>query len=258
MRVPNPRILEVIILLSIWLVLISALGIHYLTNENNQCAYPQNPYYNETENNTPFNGELEIDNAIIENNSYNLILAVYFDKNPNFPVDIVFQNQSMVIAEDYFFEGAEEDEIVIYHDYNLNGTYWVVARYSYNGSYIFDKYWLNFTPGISLISHYEEETYYDWENQTEVNPIYVNIKNTGDAPIILENYECIVKYENNGTIADCNNDSILSTVIGKGFTENITLYPYFYLESNQTYTIILKMWGENSDVKFEFDYQIKT
>ena len=262
MKRPSPRILELIIILVVWAIIVSSLSAHYIYVVHNENGNPgnneNNPYNNTNEGNTPFNGHLNITNVQVESDNYNLILIVDFDRVPDFTVYIDFQNRSETIATDYMdeYNANNMDRIVIYDSINLNGTYWVVAYY--NESYIFDKYWLNFTPKAKMISHYEDETYYDWENQTEVNPIYVTVKNIGDTPIFIENYNCTVRYTSNNTLAGSDDGSLLTTTIGKNESENITIYPYFYLEPNQTYIMKIVFWGENSDVKFEFAYQIKT
>ena len=260
MKIPSPRILEIIIILAVWAIIVSALGIHYIStiNNENQWSSGSYPYNNTNEENTTFNEHLNITNVQIGVRSYYLALIVEFDKTPDFSVTIQFKNTSGEIAEDTPWENSNIDEIDIYEDYNLNGTYEVVAYYTYNKSYIFDTYWLNLTSKIEFISHYEEETYYDWENQTEVNPVYVTMKNIGNVPIFIDNYNFTVRYASNNTLADYDNEGFLSILINKNESQNITLYPYFYLDSNQTYLAKIIFWGENSDVKFEIAYHIKT
>ncbi len=141
--------------------------------------------------------------------------------------------------------------------YNIIGNYTLLLK-DYFGK-ILETHKISVSAGpLLLLNHTEDLTYYDWENETYLSEVKLNIKNIGNATAyITSGNMSIFYYSNNTTVTTSNYDWIYYT-IKAGESVNITLLVSAYLNTNQTYRFVFSFFGDNTDVTYSFQYIVKT
>ncbi len=202
-----------------------------------------------------------ISNVSISSDDFNKNIIFKFSilNYTNCPISMeIFTNQGLGIDMEYKYYKYEG---LIYatapYMFNFNGSYYAVLL-DYFGNTI-DRFNFTVKSGPLLVTyHHENMMFYDWENQTEISSITLNLKNMGNTTVFLDKCNLTISYSSNNTIAFTDTKYLISESIDPYDIVNLTIYPYAYLAPNQTYDISYQFWGSNQDVIYSVSYQIRT